>query len=71
MTIQQLDAIFPYFVFFYGALLTFVLHNDFLTNLAKEKFPPQLVAQMNGHRALALCSLFVGGLWSLQHLWLK
>lgn len=71
MTYAQIDAIFPFFVFTYGALLTLVLNNQKLMAIAQEKFPPELLKQMNGHRYLALVSLAVGSLWSLQSLWLK
>lgn len=71
MTYQELDALFPFVVLTYGALLTFVLNNDKLMSLAEQKFPSQLVRQMNGHRILAIVCLFVGSLWSLQSLWLN
>jgi len=71
MTLLQLDYIFPFVVFFYGALLTFVLNTPALMKLAEEKFPPQLHQQMNNHRILAIVCLVVGALWSLQHLWLN
>lgn len=71
MTYQEIDALFPFIVFAYGALLTFVLNNSHLMNIAQEKFPSQLVRQMNGHRILAIVCLFVGSFWSLQSLWLN
>ena len=71
MTYQELDALFPFVVLTYGALLTFVLNSPKLMSLAEEKFPTQLVRQMNAHRILAIICLFVGGLWSLQSLWLN
>ncbi|MCB0340874.1 MAG: hypothetical protein KDD59_01440 [Bdellovibrionales bacterium] len=69
MTYHELDFIFPFIVLFYGALLTFVLHSETLVGLAEKHFPPQLLTQMQGHRLLALICLVVGGVWSLQNLW--
>jgi hypothetical protein len=69
MTHDQLDFIFPFIVFAYGAMMTFVLNNPVLMRLAADKFPPQLHQQMNAHRYLAIVCLVVGSLWSLQNLW--
>jgi hypothetical protein len=68
--LATLDYVFPFYVFFYGALITFVLHQPQLQRLAQERFPAELRQQMESHRALALLCLLVGGLWSLQNLWL-
>lgn len=70
MTIEQLDAFFPFFVFFYGALITFVLHVPALVEISEQRMPPQVHAQLKAHRLLAIVCLVVGGLWSLQNLWL-
>lgn len=67
MTLSQLDHIFPFFVFFYGVLLVFVLESQFFTRLANERMP-QLFDTMKGHRALAWVCFWVGGFWSLQNL---
>lgn len=68
MTYHELDFLFPFIVFGYGAMMTFVLNNQALLKLAEEKFPAQLVQQMNAHRYLAVICLVVGSLWSLQNL---
>ena len=69
MTPHQLDMIFPFVVFFYGALMTFVLNQPRLMVLAEQKMPRPILDQMKGHRALALICLAVGFPWSLQNLW--
>jgi len=69
MTYKELDFLFPFLVLTYGALMTFVLNSKWLMRLANEKFPPEMVQQMNMHRTLGLISLVVGALWSLQNLW--
>ncbi len=71
MTYQELDAIFPFCVLAYGAMLTFVLNSPRLMTLAEQKLSPELLRQMNGHRILAIVCLAVGSVWSLQSLWLK
>ncbi|MCM2353888.1 MAG: hypothetical protein NDI63_09770 [Pseudobdellovibrio sp.] len=66
--VSQIDFYFPFFVFFYGLVLTFVLEIPFFLKLAQEKMP-EYHAQFERHRQLAVISLYVGGLWSLQNLW--
>ncbi len=66
--ISQIDFYFPFFVFFYGLVLTFVLEIPFFLKLAKQEMPVYY-AQFEKHRKLAVISLYVGGLWSLQNLW--
>lgn len=70
MTYQELDNFFPYLVFVYGFLVTFVLSSGPLMRLAEERLPLHLVNQLNGHRVLATVSLWVGAAWVLQNLWL-
>ncbi|MCC7403665.1 MAG: hypothetical protein IT288_04625 [Bdellovibrionales bacterium] len=65
----QIDFIFPFVVFFYGALLTFVLSQPRLMTLAEERLPPAILSQMRAHRVLAWTSLVTGFFWSLQNLW--
>ena len=70
MSIEKLDLLFPFFVFAYGGLMTFVLNNPDLMELAENRMPHTVLQQMRGHRVLALICLGVGSLWSLQNLWL-
>lgn len=67
--ISEIDFYFPFFVFFYGLVLLIVLEIPALATLAKKRMPEQY-AQFEKHKKLALLSLFVGGLWSLQNMWL-
>ncbi len=69
MTYQQLDLIFPYFVFAYGAMVSFVLSSKPLMRIAEERLPGPLLSQFTGHRVLAMLCLWVGTLWILQNLW--
>lgn len=66
--ISQIDFYFPFLVFFYGLVLTFVLEIPYLVKLAQKEMPVYH-AQFEKHRHLAIISLYVGGLWSLQNLW--
>ena len=70
MTPEKLDLIFPFFVFAYGALMTFVLHHPVLVQLAEDRLPYNLLQQMRGHRVLGLICLGIGAFWSLQNVWL-
>lgn len=67
MTWTQLDYFFPFFVFFYGSLMVFVLENKKLEKLAYERMP-DYAPTLRSHRTLAWVCFFVGGLWSLQNL---
>lgn len=71
MSVEQLDYLFPFVVFAYGAIMTFTLNFPQLMVLAEKHFPQNLLKQMMAHRVLALVSLIVGSLWSLQNLWLS
>lgn len=66
---DQLDLIFPFICFAYGAVMTVALNIPVLVRLADERLPRHLVAQWRAHRALAMVCLWVGALWSLQNLW--
>lgn len=71
MTPNQLDFIFPFVVFFYGALLTFVLNQPRLMEIAEQRMPRPVLEQMKAHRVLAWVCLAIGFPWSLQNLWLS
>ncbi len=70
MTPEKLDLLFPFVVFAYGAILTFVLHHPRMIELAESRLPEQLRQQMKAHRGFGLLCLVLGGFWSLQNLWL-
>ncbi len=67
--ITKLDFYFPFLVFFYGLVMMIVLEVPYLLALAKNKMPEQC-AQFERHRGIATLSFYVGGLWSLQNIWL-
>jgi len=69
-TIALLDFYFPFIVFFYGLAINFVLEIPHLVALAQKRMPGQYSA-FEKHRKIALMSLYIGGLWSLQNLWLS
>ena len=70
MTLQELDAIFPWFVLFYGFVVTFVLNQESLMTLAEQRLDQTLLKNLQVHRGLAFICLVVGGLWTLQNLWI-
>jgi hypothetical protein len=69
-SISALDFYFPFIVFFYGLVINFVLEVPNLVALAQKRMPSQYTA-FEKHRKIAIVSLYVGGLWSLQNLWLS
>ncbi len=69
-SISTLDYYFPFIVFIYGLVINFVLEIPHLVALAKKQMPSQY-ATFERHRKIAVLSLYVGGLWSLQNLWLS
>jgi hypothetical protein len=66
---NQLDTIFPYFVFFYGLIVIVALTNP-LTAKLEDRLAIELKKQLEAHRWLAQLSLWIGAIWSLQNLWL-
>jgi hypothetical protein len=68
ISIAELDYYFPFLVFFYGLVILFVLEIPHLVALAKKEMPAHLEA-FEKHRKLAVVSIWVGGLWSLQNIW--
>ena len=70
MNYQELDAIFPYVMFVYGAIITLVLNSDKLMKIAEERMPAMYRERLVGAQVLANLSLWLGGLWILQNLWL-
>jgi hypothetical protein len=67
---RELDYVFPFIVFGYGFILTFIFLNPKLVQLAEQKFPSEIWAQFQAKRPLALLCLIVGTVWSLQNIWL-
>jgi len=67
MYATKLDFFFPFFVFFYGILVVFVLEAGVLKKLGLAQMPFQY-AQLGAHKSLAWLCFWVGGLWSLQNL---
>ena len=57
-------------MFAYGALVTFVLSSEKLMKLAEERMPAAYRQRLVGAQVLANLSLWLGGLWILQNLWL-
>ncbi len=70
MSLQTLDFIFPFVVFFYGLLLLVVLESPFFRELGLQRMTAAY-QRMATHRPLAWISFFGGGLWALQNLWLS
>lgn len=69
MTAEKLDFFFPFFVFFYGLLLLLVLENPILVKIGEEKLGAAF-QQVLRHKTLAWICFFVGGLWSIQNVYL-
>ncbi len=69
MTHELLDHYFPYFVFYYGFIMTVFLNTSKVQKLAEKHIGHEQLKQMHMHRGLALVCLFVGAFWSLQSLW--
>jgi hypothetical protein len=66
--LTKLDFYFPFLVFFYGLVVSFVLEIPTLVAIARKELPSQYATLMS-HQKLAWISLVFGGLWSLQNLW--
>lgn len=69
MTYQQLDLLFPFFVFTYGAIMCFVTNTPLLFEKAEAKVPREMLNRLRAHEPLGWVCFIVGGLWSVQNLW--
>jgi hypothetical protein len=69
MTPEKLDYIFPFIVFFYGLVLLLVLENPRLVRLGEERMGTAFQAMLK-HKSFAWICFFVGGLWSIQNVYL-
>ena len=69
-SVAWLDFYFPFFIFFYGLVLHVMLETPQLVKVAQKKMPSQYET-FQKHRPIAVCALYVGGLWSLQNIWLS
>jgi hypothetical protein len=69
MTPEKLDYIFPFVVFFYGLVLLLVLENPILVKIGEQRLGAAFQA-MTRHKSLAWICFFVGGLWSIQNVYL-
>jgi hypothetical protein len=68
--IAELDLYFPYIVLFYGLVMSVVTHIPGLFEQARETLDPDVLHWFYGHRIMGSVCLFVGGLWSLQRLFI-
>lgn len=70
MSLAQIDLIFPFLIFAYGAMVSLTVNSAAFERLSQRFLPAALKAQLEAHRHLALLCLVVGSIWSLQNLWL-
>ncbi len=68
--INDLDLYFPYIVLFYGAVMTLVTNLPGLREKASEQMNPEMLHWFYSHQALGTICVFVGGLWSIQRLFI-
>ncbi|MBK7963155.1 MAG: hypothetical protein IPK04_19395 [Bdellovibrionales bacterium] len=69
MSFELLDKYFPWLVFFYGFILLVVLENPTLTAAVISR-RPEALEWLAPRRKFAWSCFFIGGLWSLQNLWI-
>lgn len=67
--VKNLDFIFPWIVFFYGVFMVFSM--EFLdAHASSVSWARNLLHQLQMRRGFAWLCFFIGGLWSLQNIWL-
>lgn len=67
---HQLDYWFPFFVFFYGFLILLVLEG--LPAVVRNEIRAHPWFEMiQKRKSLAWICFFIGGLWSLQNIWIS
>lgn len=64
----QLDFYFPFLVFAYGTIMTFVTHLPLSKDRSNGPIQTELLEWFYSHKILGVVCFFVGGLWSLQKL---
>lgn len=69
MTPEKLDFYFPFVVFFYGFLVLVVVEAPFFESALRRAGGADWL-NLRAKRPFAWISFFVGGLWSLQNLFL-
>lgn len=78
MDISKLDYAFPFLVFAYGFIMVMVIDNPWLAKVAEKKIQAGDVSEamaatwesIRGKRLFAYAMFTIGGLWSLQNIWL-
>jgi hypothetical protein len=65
---SELDQAVPIVAFIYGVVILLITSNAKLMELAQTHF--QYAEIFRSRRALAFVCLVVGGLWTLQNIWL-
>jgi hypothetical protein len=65
-----LDYYFPFFVFFYGFIMTLLLNSKWSLKLIHERLPVDFAERFQSHKYLGFICFLVGFVWSLQNLWL-
>jgi hypothetical protein len=68
MTLHQLDLLFPFFVFGYGAVMCIVTSLPILFARAQGKVPQFMIDRVRAHEPLGWVCFLVGGVWSLQNI---
>lgn len=71
MSLQILDQYFPFIVFFYGFLMIFVNEAKFLQTLGKDAPARHFLSTLCARKGFAYTCFYVGGIWSVQNLWLS
>lgn len=66
----ELDLYFPYIVLLYGTIMTLVTNTPGLLEKASENMNPELLHWFYGHKMIGSACLFVGGLWSIQRVFI-
>ena len=69
MTYKEIDYAFPFFVFFYGLVMTVVLNSPFLLQIGEKYGTHPAFVRFKSHKVLGAVCLILGSLWSLQNLW--
>ncbi len=71
MSLKELDFIFPFVIFGYGFIATFIFNHPKFLALAEKRLPFEYHQQFRARRTLGAICLVVGGLWTLQNLWMR
>lgn len=71
MSLEQLDFIFPFVLLFYGVVVSVCANLPVFERIASQSGLEEQYQALKAKQLFGLVCLGLGGVWSLQNLWLQ